>query len=65
MERSDIALLRLVMQFNYRTMKTKVKFQGFLQTIEREFPTPEAAETWLRQIGKWKQVGWTIEVSPA
>jgi hypothetical protein len=61
------------MQFNYRptdqqtsrTMKTKVKFQGFLQTVEREFPTPEAAETWLRQIGKWRQVGWTIEVSPA
>jgi hypothetical protein len=46
-------------------MKTKVKFQGFLQTVEREFPTPEAAETWLRQIGKWREVGWTIEVFPA
>ena len=46
-------------------MKTKVKFKGFLQTVEREFPTPEAAETWLRKIGKWRQAGWNIEVSPA
>jgi hypothetical protein len=44
-------------------MKIKVKFQGFLQTVEREFPTPEAAETWLRQIGKWQQAEWPVEIS--
>jgi hypothetical protein len=42
-------------------MKTKVKFQGFLQIVEREFPTLEEAETWLRQIGKWGQAGLLIE----
>ena len=44
-------------------MKTKVKFEGFLQTVEREFLTPEAAEKWLRQIGKWGQAG--VKVLPA
>jgi len=44
---------------NKRYMKTKVKFAGFLQTVEREFPTFEAAEKWLRQIGKRHQAGIT------
>ena len=29
----------------------KVTYNGFLQTVERFFPTLERAEQWIRQIG--------------
>jgi hypothetical protein len=47
-------------------MKVKVKFDGFLQSIEREFSTIEMAETWLRKIGKWGIFGpaWGVNISP-
>ena len=29
-----------------------ITYNGFLQTVSKQFPTREAAETWLRQVGK-------------
>ena len=39
---------------------TKVTYMGFLGTIDREFPSPMAAEEWLRKVGKWKCSGVEI-----
>ena len=31
-----------------------VRYQGFLQTVERSFPSKQRAEQWARQCGVYK-----------
>lgn len=37
-------------------MAVVIEYEGFLQTVRREFETLEEAELWVRQVGvrKWK-----------